>query len=132
MHIECKSHPIYAYQVTRSTTVKDIGGSEFYLRDVIAHALHYLKAKVLDSLKKRQEHVKASDLDWVITVPAIWNAQGKQMMREAGYQVIIHVYCVKQTLVTMSMYNVTVNRDNFVLEIIFVGGDCLIIVARTD
>ena len=74
-------------QVTRSTTVKDIGGSSFYLRDVIAHALHFLKCKILESLSKRLPNVKASDLDWVITVPAIWNAQGKQMMREAGYQV---------------------------------------------
>ena len=73
--------------MTRTTTVKEIGGSSFYLRDVIAHALHYLKEKVLDSLKKVTSDVKASDLDWVITVPAIWNAQGKQMMREAGYQV---------------------------------------------
>ena len=74
-------------QVTRTTTVNDIGGSSFYLRDVIAHALDFLKKKVLDSLSKRTPNVKASDLDWVITVPAIWNAQGKQMMREAGYQV---------------------------------------------
>lgn len=77
-------------QVTRTTTVKEIGGSTFYLRDVIAHALNFLKEKVLESLRKRKPSVKASDLDWVITVPAIWNAQGKQMMREAGYQVAIN------------------------------------------
>ena len=31
--------------------------------------------------------VQATDFHWVITVPAIWNASGKQMMREAAYQV---------------------------------------------
>ena len=30
----------------------------------------------------------ATDFDWVITVPAIWKAKGKTMMREAGYKVI--------------------------------------------
>lgn len=29
----------------------------------------------------------AEDFDWVITVPAIWKARGKQLMREAGYKV---------------------------------------------
>ena len=77
-------------QVTRTTTVEEIGGLSFYLRDVIAHALNFLKEEVLKSLRNRKPSVKASDLDWVITVPAIWNAQGKQMMREAGYQVMIH------------------------------------------
>ena len=31
--------------------------------------------------------LEATDFDWVITVPAIWKARGKQMMREAGYKV---------------------------------------------
>ena len=30
---------------------------------------------------------RATDFDWVVTVPAIWTAQGKQMMREAAYKV---------------------------------------------
>jgi len=32
-------------------------------------------------------------IDWVITVPAIWDAAGKQMMREAGYKVLFYYYC---------------------------------------
>ena len=30
---------------------------------------------------------KTTDFDWVITVPAIWDARGKRMMREAAYLV---------------------------------------------
>ena len=36
------------------------------------------------------EHVriyKATDIDWVITVPAIWKARARRMMREAAYMV---------------------------------------------
>ena len=32
--------------------------------------------------------INATDIDWVITVPAIWRAKGRKMMREAGYMVI--------------------------------------------
>ena len=31
--------------------------------------------------------MKTTDFDWVITVPAIWDARGKRMMREAAYLV---------------------------------------------
>ena len=31
--------------------------------------------------------LKTTDFDWVITVPAIWDARGKRMMREAAYLV---------------------------------------------
>ena len=30
---------------------------------------------------------RATDFDWVVTVPAIWTAQGKHMMRVAAYKV---------------------------------------------
>ena len=31
--------------------------------------------------------MKSTHFDWVITVPAIWNARAKRMMREAAYMV---------------------------------------------
>jgi len=65
--------------------VKAANGAEFYLVDVIAHILNWLKNELLKEEKRRG--IKATDFDWVITVPAIWKARGKQMMREAGYKV---------------------------------------------
>ena len=53
--------------------------------EVIAFVLRYLK----DELKRR---FSSADFDWVITVPAIWNAGGKQMMREAAYLVRMYMY----------------------------------------
>ena len=41
--------------------------------------------------------LKKSDFDWVITVPAIWDAKGKRLMRESAflvkpYRLTLHVY----------------------------------------
>ena len=70
-------------------TIKAKNGTEYYLVDVIAHILKYLKIELIKHLKRSGHPLEATDLDWVITVPAIWKARGKQMMREAGYKVIL-------------------------------------------
>ena len=63
-------------------------GTEYYLVDVIAQILKYLKIELIKNHLQRGGHsLEATDFDWVITVPAIWGARGKQMMREAGYKV---------------------------------------------
>ena len=64
-----------------------MNGEQFFLVDVIAHILHHLKSILLTELRDFGYELKASDFDWVITVPAIWKSKGKKMMREAGYMV---------------------------------------------
>lgn len=61
---------------------------EYYLVDVIAQILKYLKNELIENhLKRGGFPIETTEFDWVITVPAIWRARGKQMMREAGYKV---------------------------------------------
>lgn len=67
--------------------VKASNGKEYYLVEVISHILKYLKDELIRLLNLSNLNVTATDFDWVITVPAIWKARGKQMMREAGYKV---------------------------------------------
>ena len=55
--------------------------------DVVAQILKYLKIELVNHLQRGEHPLEAIDFDWVITVPAIWRARGKQMMREAGYMV---------------------------------------------
>lgn len=76
-------------------------GEYYYVVEVIAFILNWLKVlfeqklEVLDhrlpqeSPQSTEEPrlLKAYDFTWVITVPAIWNEKGKQMMREAAYKV---------------------------------------------
>ena len=68
--------------------IKASNGTEYYLVDMIAQILKYLKIELIENhLQHGWHNLKATDFDWVITVPAIWRARGKQMMREAGYKV---------------------------------------------
>ena len=63
---------------------------EFFIIEVIATILKYLKDKLLDLEELARGltgALEASDFYWVITVPAMWKARGKQMMREAAYMV---------------------------------------------
>ena len=64
-------------------TIASLDGRKFYLVEVIAFVLKYLKHKLEDHLQP----LKSDEFDWVITVPAIWKARGKRMMREAAYMV---------------------------------------------
>ena len=67
--------------------VKAKNGKEYYLVEVIAYILKYLKDELIKKLKRAELNLEATNFDWVITVPAIWRNRGKQMMREAGYKV---------------------------------------------
>ena len=67
--------------------IKAKNEKEYYLVDVIAQVLKYMKNELIEKLKYAGLHMKATDFDWVITVPAIWKGSGEQIMREAGYKV---------------------------------------------
>lgn len=69
-------------------TTKSSNDNEFYLVEVIAFVLKYLKSQLERHLENTISPLKGSDFDWVITVPAIWKARGKRMMREAAYMVL--------------------------------------------
>ena len=76
--------------VNREMKIKAKNGKEYYLVDVIAQILKYLKIELIENhLKSGGYALEATDFDWVITVPVIWRARARQMMREAGYKVIL-------------------------------------------
>ena len=83
--------------LNRQSTVVAYGGTgaEYYIVEVIAFMLCYLKKllyKRFDMLNRASEINELIDFDWVITVPAIWKASGKRMMREAAYMVCTYWY----------------------------------------
>ena len=73
--------------VNREMKIKGKNGKEYHVIDVVAQILNYLKTELINHLQRSEHPLEATDFDWVITVPAIWKARGKQMMREAGYMV---------------------------------------------
>ena len=75
-------------------TTEDDKGDKYYLVEVIALMLNQIKTSLVDQLSRTTRKLKATDFNWVITVPAIWKGRGKQLMREAAYKVcIIVMYC---------------------------------------
>ena len=75
--------------VNRNMIITSMDGRKFYLVEVIAFVLKYLKHKLQEHLSNMQQPLKSDKFDWVITVPAIWKARGKRMMREAAYMVCV-------------------------------------------
>lgn len=74
--------------MSRTTTISPINSDEeYYLVDVVALILKYLKDKLYDCLCEGGLDMSKVQFDWVVTVPAIWDNRGKQMMREAAYKV---------------------------------------------
>jgi ankyrin len=73
--------------IDRKTTVESLTDGKYYLVEVIAFIITYLKELLLKKLPCSEENYeyKSTDFDWVITVPAIWKARAKRMMREAAY-----------------------------------------------
>ena len=68
--------------------VSPINSSEqYYLVDVVAFILKYLKDQLYETVRRTDLDMKNVSFDWVVTVPAIWDIRGKQMMREAAYKV---------------------------------------------
>ena len=70
-------------------TIEDDKGNKYYLVEVIALMLNQIKTSLVDQLSRTTRKLKATDFNWVITVPAIWKGRGKQLMREAAYKVCI-------------------------------------------
>ena len=75
----------FPQDIDRHLKISALNGKEFFLVDVIAHILHHLKCRLLTEVRDfGYKKLKASDIDWVITVPAIWNFRARRMMLEAG------------------------------------------------
>ena len=80
--------------VSRNTPVTPINSNDqYYLVDVVAFILKYLKDQLYEALGRANLDMSQVQFDWVVTVPAIWDVRGKQMMREAAYKVTITTYC---------------------------------------
>ncbi|XP_053409017.1 heat shock 70 kDa protein 12B-like [Mercenaria mercenaria] len=72
--------------LSRTTTVEDINGKSMPAMTIFAMSIGYLKRHFLEALNKQKIGIEDSDIKYVLTVPAIWNDNAKQFMREAAEQ----------------------------------------------
>ena len=58
---------------------------------VFANSIRYLKDQAIEIIRERtgDKQYCEKDIQWVITVPAIWEPAAKQFMREAACEVCI-------------------------------------------
>ncbi|KAL9960025.1 hypothetical protein ACROYT_G033415 [Oculina patagonica] len=71
------------------TSLKAANGKHVKAKTVFAHSIKFMKDEAIKliSLETGDKHFKAEDIQWVLTVPAIWTPGAKQFMREAAYEV---------------------------------------------
>jgi hypothetical protein len=54
---------------------------------IFSMAIKFMKDHLMTTLDKRDVGVRPNEIQWVLTVPAIWNDPAKQCMREAAVKV---------------------------------------------
>jgi len=75
-------------ELNNETTIAASNGELFPAVQLFAFALRYFKEHALKELSSQSATIIVNeDVRWVITVPAIWRAPAKQLMRLAAYEV---------------------------------------------
>ncbi|KAH3716330.1 heat shock 70 kDa protein 12B-like [Dreissena polymorpha] len=77
---------LYEKKIRKNTKIKDAQDNAMAAIDVFASAIGFLKDHLLSRLRQRDTGFRDTDIDWVLTVPAIWDDSAKQFMTMAARQ----------------------------------------------
>ena len=86
--------PPYVYlplqTLDMGTKIRAANGKQVKALTVFARSIKFLKDEALNVICQRtgDNHYNADDIQWVLTVPAIWTPKAKQFMRKAAYEVL--------------------------------------------
>ena len=71
------------------TNLYAANGKVVEAKKVFAHSIKFLGDEAISLIRQETEDdsFKVEDIQWVLTVPAIWSPRAKQFMREAAYEV---------------------------------------------
>ena len=64
--------------------IEDHLGRPFKAIDVFAWSIKFLKEECNDLLTENDLRISDSEIQWILTVPAIWDESAKQFMRKAA------------------------------------------------
>ncbi|KAL6459495.1 hypothetical protein MHYP_G00329670 [Metynnis hypsauchen] len=91
---------LYGKELHRDLMIKATNGKEMRALKVFSEGLKFMKDHALEMIGKHSHGKKysASDVKWVLTVPAIWSSAAKQFMREAATENYpkYEGYCVQE------------------------------------
>jgi len=70
------------------TKIQAANGKCLLAKTVFAHSIKFLKDEAVNVIRQEtgDKSYKTEDIQWVLTVPAIWSPKAKQFMREAAYE----------------------------------------------
>lgn len=75
--------------VDRDLEIEDDEGKKMPAMKVFSTCIRYLRQHMTDSWSSRLLDIQEDEIQWVLTVPAIWTDSAKQFMREAAFRVNI-------------------------------------------
>ena len=75
--------------VNAETMLAAANGKYVKAMTVFSRSIRYIKDEAFKVICQRtgDDHFSVNDIQWVLTVPAIWSPVAKQFMREAAYEV---------------------------------------------
>ncbi|XP_078341045.1 heat shock 70 kDa protein 12A-like isoform X2 [Crassostrea virginica] len=66
--------------------IEDETGKQLPALVVFSESIKYLKQSLFEEAKKQQTDIRAEDIKWILTVPAIWSDPAKAFMRRAAVE----------------------------------------------
>ncbi|KAK3101210.1 hypothetical protein FSP39_001786 [Pinctada imbricata] len=95
---EDNNKALFKERLRRDAVIKDMEDREYPLLDLMAMAYKYLIEHFLHQLESRtllKDITPKTDIQWVITVPAIWTDASKQFTREAAIKAGLSEHQIK-------------------------------------
>ena len=74
--------------MTHSMVLEDITGKALSVVDVFTLTIKALVDHLLSMLKKQGKLIYNDEVQWILTVPAIWTDTAKQFMRTSAEKVL--------------------------------------------
>jgi hypothetical protein len=74
--------------LSKDTVIYDDQNQPWEAVSVFAHSIKFIKEELWKQLAKTGYEIDKKEIQWVITIPAIWNPRSKQFMRMAAEQVL--------------------------------------------
>lgn len=80
-----------AFENSVEVEVEDHLGKPLAALEVFSKSLNYMREKVMEMLEEDDTHVtnNKDNIEWIVTVPAIWEEIAKQFVRKAAKKVNI-------------------------------------------
>ncbi|XP_022801897.1 heat shock 70 kDa protein 12A-like, partial [Stylophora pistillata] len=71
-----------------NTKIAAANGKLLHAKQVFVHSIRFLKEQALNIIRQEthDDGFRMEDIQWVLTVPAIWSPRAKQFMRQAAYE----------------------------------------------